>query len=353
MLLEEYTILPESQRRALGILLADEGLGIGCGVELLRGDGSDRGFLRISSARKSFIAVIPSPTQPRALAEARAAWEIGRHLELRGVPVPGLFGFEPHTGLILCEDLGDVQLHGLLCGGRLADAEVVTLYRRGVELLLHMQLEGLVGFDPGWCWDTPSYDRELMLDRESGYFWEACCRDYLGLTAMVPGLVDDFQHLADLAGAQPAGYFLHRDFQARNLLSKEGRLRVLDFQGGRLGPLGYDLASFLNDPYVNLPLTSREELFDYYLQLLEERCPELVAGCREGYLWLALQRNLQILGAFAFLSRAKGKSFFQAYLRPAALNLDRLLREPRGARLPALRALAAELPERFEKSKIT
>ena len=38
------------------------------------------------------------------------------------------------------------------------------------------------------------------------------------------------------------------------------RLWLIDFQGARLGPPQYDLASLLLDPYVNLPLTIQEGL---------------------------------------------------------------------------------------------
>lgn len=351
MSIDHLTVLSDGQRQAMLRLLAEAGFPRSAEAELLRGDGSDRGFLRICEAGRCLIAVLPSPTMVHAQAEARAVWEIGRHLADRSVPVPALFAFEPSTGIILCEDLGDCQFQGLIAAGR--PEGVLPLYRQALEVLLQMQLAGRVGFEPRWCWDTPAYDRELMLARESGYFREACCRDYLGMTGMVSGLEEDFRRLADLAAGQPTGFFLHRDFQSRNMIVKDGRLRVLDFQGGRLGPLGYDLASLLNDPYVDLPVATREELFGYYLQLLSGQAPELIGGFAEGYLWLALQRNLQILGAFAFLSKVKGKTFFQAYLLPAAVNLRRLLQEPGGRKLPVLRALAAELPDRFNSLKTT
>lgn len=351
MSIDHLTVLSDGRRQALLRLLDEAEFPRSAEVELLRGDGSDRGFLRICEAGRSLIAILPSPTMVHALAEARAVWEIGRHLAVRSVPVPALFGFDPSTGIVLCEDLGDCQFQGIIAAG--SPAEVAGLYRQALELLLQMQLGGRTGFDPQWCWDTPVYDRELMLARESGYFRDACCRDYLGMTGLLPGLEEDFRRLADLAAGHPAGFFLHRDFQSRNLIVKDGRLRVLDFQGGRLGPLGYDLASLLNDPYVDLPVATREELFGYYLQLLSDQAPELIDGFVEGYLWLALQRNLQILGAFAFLSKVKGKSFFQAYLLPAAVNLRRLLQGPGGVKLPVLRALAAELPDRFNSLKIT
>lgn len=352
MLPEGLAELPEPQQRAVCSLLAREGLGGAEMVAPLRGDGSDRRFLRIRAGGQSLIAVLPSPTHPGALAEAQAVWQIGRHLWGRKVPVPELFGFDPGTGIVLCEDLGDHQLHGLLLEAKTELPRVVGLCRQAVELLLHMQLEGAVGLQTKWCWDTPSYDRELMLTRESGYFWQACCRDLLGLAEMPPGLAEDFRHLAELATAQPGGFFLHRDFQSRNLLSAAGRLRVLDFQGGRLGPLGYDLASFLNDPYIDLPQAVRAELFDYYLELLAARRPQLAEGFREGYAWLAVQRNLQILGAFAFLTQVKGKGFFRSYLYPAAVNLQRLLEPPVARHLPILSALASELPGRLQYLEI-
>ena len=345
--------LPEVHQQAVFSLLAREGLGPAETVAPLRGDGSDRRFLRIRAGGQSMIAVLPSPTLPGAMAEAQAVWQIGRHLRDRQVPVPELFGFAPDTGIVLCEDLGDLQLHGLLLAENTEPARRIALCRQTVAVLLHMQLEGAVGFQPQWGWDTPYYDRELMLTRESGYFGQAFCRDLLGFATLPTGLDNEFQCLAELAAAQPGGFFLHRDFQSRNLLSCAGELRVLDFQGGRLGPLAYDLASFLNDPYIDLPLPTREGLLDYYLELLTARRPELTEGFREGYLWLALQRNLQILGAFAFLTQVKGKEFFRNYLHPAAINLQRLLAEPGGRRLPVLRDLATELPERLQDQKNT
>jgi len=44
---------------------------------------------------------------------------------------------------------------------------------------------------------------------------------------------------------------MHRDFQSKNLMIKNEQIFVIDFQGARLGPPSYDLASLLFDPYVN------------------------------------------------------------------------------------------------------
>ena len=43
-----------------------------------------------------------------------------------------------------------------------------------------------------------------------------------------------------------------------------GKIKIIDFQGGRLGPLGYDLASLLIDPYAQLPEQLQHELLEHY-----------------------------------------------------------------------------------------
>ncbi|MFN2365317.1 MAG: phosphotransferase, partial [Desulfurivibrionaceae bacterium] len=193
-------------------------------------------------------------------------------------------------------------------------------------------------------WQTGIYDRRLMLSRESGYFLESFCRGLLGIDAPPSGLAGEFVELAEQASAAPAGFFMHRDFQSRNLMRHHGGLRVIDFQGGRFGPLGYDLASLLIDPYVSLPTQVQERLVQKYIEVLAGYPGGAAAFTVESYYLLAIQRNLQILGAFAFLSGVRRKPFFRAYLAPAALSLHRILQEPGGRRFPVLRAFAGELP---------
>ena len=57
---------------------------------------------------------------------------------------------------------------------------------------------------------------------------------------------------------------------------------------------------------------------------------------------MALQRNLQILGAFAFLSQNRGKQFFRQFLKPAATTLHEHLAAPQGRDFPCLRAVVEQ-----------
>jgi N-acetylmuramate 1-kinase len=185
--------------------------------------------------------------------------------------------------------------------------------------------------------------RPFLWERECGYFVRAFLNNYVGLKITVEDLAPDFERL--LTGALPAGanYFLHRDYQSRNLFVKNGRLRVIDFQGGRLGPLGYDLASLLIDPYVDLRPAWQQEFLDYYLDLIVSCLDIDPAAFKEQYHYLALCRNLQALGAYGYLTKVKGKDYFARYIPTAVAGLGQRLKARPGD-LPRLERLIEELP---------
>ena len=322
-------------------------------LEKMGGDGSDRVFYRVSPGPgMSLIAVFPSPTLARGAEEQAAAFHIGVHLHARGVPVPAIAGYDGENGLLLFEDLGNVHLQAMVRQAR-SFAEVEPLYRQAIDGLIRLQLQGVRDFDPRWCWDTPRYDEQLMLARESDYFRFAFCRDFMGKSADDPGLVLELRRLARRAAGEPAEYLLHRDFQSRNLLVHGTGVHIIDYQGARLGPLGYDLASLLLDPYAGLAPESRDMLLHYYVDRVSEQIKLDRDRFAAGYHCLALQRNLQILGAFAFLSGKKGKVFFARYIRPAAASLKALLDTGREEQFPLLARLVGELQEQLEEMQFS
>ena len=61
----------------------------------------------------------------------------------------------------------------------------------------------------------------------------------------------------------------------------------------------------------------------------------------QSYVYCAVTRNLQILGAFAFLSQVKGKPHFERYIPRAVRTLKERLADPRLGALSALNATVA------------
>ncbi len=310
-------------------------------------DGSNRLFFRVLlKGRNICMAAAPASTLSRDLAEARSTYQIGRHLACSGVPVPDIFGWDDKSGLILFEDLGDRRLHNLKESENCNDLRI--WYKEAIDRLVHMQLAGVQGFDTDWCWDTCRYDRELMIDRESHYFLKAFWQDVLG-REVPDGIEDEFLAIACFIDGKVRDVFLHRDFQSRNIMIKSSKLRIIDYQAGRLGPPGYDLVSLLIDPYAALTPEFQDDLLDYYLAIPAIGSAFSGKDLKEQYPFLALQRNLQIIGAFSFLSKVRNKSFFSSYILPSLVMLCRRMQEPVFADFLILKKMAETALEAFTK----
>ncbi|WP_457576814.1 aminoglycoside phosphotransferase family protein [Desulfomarina sp.] len=300
--------------------------------QMLRGDGSNRIFLRLfPGKREGYIAVIPPvDTTESDLKEALSSWEIGRHLYSHQVPVPRHFGMDAESGIILLEDLGDTRLHDftVLCRKDVSrSGMLMDLYRAVIRELVNMQFNGVRDFKAAWCWDTPVYDKKLMIERESGYFLRAFWQELLGRN-FTQDVEEEFCHIADRAAEAKPGTFLHRDFQSRNIMVRDGKVRFIDYQGGRSGPPGYDLASLLYDPYSGLCEEMIEKLYQYYIETASAFDEFDRLEFTRCYSFLAFQRNVQIIGAFSFLSNVKKKTFFAQYIYPALITLNSRLEQP-------------------------
>lgn len=307
----------------------------------LRSDGSDRLFWRVHFPEQRFscIAMEYPPLDSVRKRENHAYLKIGTHLRNRGLPVPEIYDYDLARGWFVVEDLGATCLQA--AASSLSDP--LPLYKQTVEKLFDLQMQGAVAFDQRWCCQTKSYDRHVMRRLEADYFRKAFLWRFLGLKEKWPELDGPFDYLADRASSAPAEFFLHRDFQSRNIMVGQERIGIIDWQGGRLGPLGYDLAALIIDPYTNLPASQRTSLYRHYSSLLQEHLPAAQRSFQRSYPYLALQRNLQILGAFGHLSTTCRKPHFAAYVPAALQTLREELHRTGDRRLLPLRRLVDEL----------
>jgi aminoglycoside/choline kinase family phosphotransferase/GTP:adenosylcobinamide-phosphate guanylyltransferase len=245
---------------------------------------------------------------------------IGRHLHDKDVPVPKIYLHDTFSGLVFMEDLGDVNLQTLVLNTQNPE-EIISYYQSVIGLLGKLSVTGAKGFDPVWTYQTSHYNPDLILEKECRYFVDAFLRKYMGMNISFKDLEDEFKTLAHKALEFSVNGFMHRDMQSRNIMVKNNRFYFIDFQGGRLGPVQYDLASLLIDPYVELSPWVRNQLLEFSgktLPSLLNMDPDNFLTC---YKYCSITRNLQILGAFAYLSRIKGKRYFEKYIPNAIKTL--------------------------------
>ncbi len=304
---------------------------------------SERVFFRIYEEAESKIAMCSG----RDTADFRRFVESGGYLHScdAGTPRIDSYSFERH--IVLMEDLGDDVLLDRLKG--ISVSEKRRLYMSVVEWLVDFQNRTYddmrivqVGEDgPGFR----VFDEDYLL-WETAYFSDNFLGNYCGMGEDALRALDgEFRNLAAETFSHPQ-VLIHRDFQSSNIIFKEGRVRVVDFQGARAGSMAYDLMSLLKDPYADISRCLREELQDAYLDIfMRTPLPGKLTFQREDFAKFAacagLQRSMQALGAYAYLGLKKGK---KSYLRHIPRGL-RYLREGlrdletgnEGFRLPGLK----------------
>ncbi len=307
--------------------------------EILPGDGSKRIFYRLSNNQDSFIVMANPPIERNAEKENISYLKIGEHLFKKGIPVACIYRYDLDHGWFIMEDLGKMSLQEIVLNSN----NRIDIYKRVIELLIQIQLDGKQDFTPEWCYHTKRYDRFIMERFESDYFLTYFLKGLHGLKQNFSELKSSFKHLSYNASLADSNFFLHRDFQSRNLIIRADKIGVVDWQGGRLGPLQYDLASLLIDPYVELKKEEIIFLYDYYLKILEKRLPGTSSSFSRHYPYIAIQRNLQILGAFSYLSKVQGKNRFLVYIAPSLQSLGGLLKKLDEAELDPLKKMVEKL----------
>ena len=304
----------------------------------LKGDGSDRKWYRLTASGRSIVMVDHGIRKEPGTSEIDSFVLIGRHLYDKGISVPAIYLYDTFSGIVFLEDLGDVNLQAVVKAGKNLK-QILSYYKSIIKLLIKMSVFGVKQFDRSWPYQTQYYDKEVILENECRYFVDAFLRRYLNLNVCYDDFKDEFILLADKALEFSVNGFMHRDFQSRNIMIKNRKPYFIDFQGGRIGPIQYDLASLLIDPYVALSRHVQDQLLDYCVdKLLSYIHIDKKKFCL-CYKYCAITRNLQMLGAFGYLSLVKGKTYFEQFIPAATESLKYNLSVVEDTQFPRLKSM--------------
>jgi aminoglycoside/choline kinase family phosphotransferase/dTDP-glucose pyrophosphorylase len=308
----------------------------------LSGDGSDRRWFRFSCGDHHIVMVDHGITLDLPGSEVNAFVRIGDHLHRCGVPVPRIFAHDGFSGLAFVEDLGDTHLQQHVAQ-RPDETKIEAGYRLVIDIWLDMAVNAVDTFDPAWTCQSPSYDQTLILEMECRYFVEAFLNGYRQMAVDYADLAAEFERLAEATVASGIPGLIHRDFQSRNIMIHHDRPFLIDFQGARPGPMQYDLAALLIDPYVDLPPVLQERLLSYAADRAVRRSGCLRNTFIRGYRHCTVTRNLQMLGAFGYLTRVKGKTGFEQWIPRAAGMLSGHVNAIGRTRYPRLYDIACRI----------
>lgn len=232
----------------------------------------------------------------------------------KGIPVAELLSHNPARRQVLLRDLGDESLQAW-CNGH-DEKEVLEMLKTVLERLIEFQWTDTS--DTGIPQDKP-FDETILL-WETSYFLERCVYRVFGLKEFCDPILEslqaEFEKLASSVASLPRN-LMHRDFQSSNVMIHDNKPWFIDFQAAHHGPCFYDAASMIGDPYLDLPKQVRQELEAYYLAKVSSRLEISDMDARTALIECGMQRHMQALGAYGFLSAIRGKQEFLQYITPA------------------------------------
>ncbi len=293
-------------------------------TEEFNSSGSNRRYFRLRGGNISIIGVVGTSKE-----ENTAFIRLSHHFRSKGINVPEVYAVSDDCLRYIQEDLGDDQLYKMVSLGRESgdySPEESGLLCNAMAMLPKIQFEGAKGLDWSVCYPEPAFN-ERMIMFDLNYF-KYCFLKATGLEFNEVRLQEDFERLRDDLLQDMGDTFMCRDFQARNVMVKDGEPYFIDFQGGRRGPVYYDVASFVWQARSRYPEKLRREMVHTYLEALKEYVPVREEHFHERLRLFVLFRTLQVLGAYGFRGYFEKKPHFLASVPFALSNLRRLLKKP-------------------------
>ncbi len=290
-------------------------------IQKLTGDGSDREWFRIETNKKSYIAAdhgINTSNNFNTIVQLDSFINIGNHLYNKKLAVPKIFNFDPFSGVAIVEDLGDIHLERVINNLR-DDETIFSWYKKVCDSLIKFSSDGFQGFKSKWAFETDEYSKKMILERECKYFIDAFINSYLQKNIRFKDFLKEFEFIADNCISSSFKGLMHRDMQSKNIMIKDSSVFFIDFQSARKGPLEYDFASLMIDPYVKLDNHMKKRILLYLLNKLSINKNIDAKHFKHCYRYCCVARNLQILGAFSYLSKIKNKKKFERFI-PYALG---------------------------------
>ncbi|MDO4190352.1 MAG: RNase adapter RapZ [Bacteroidales bacterium] len=293
-------------------------------TEALTPAGSNRRYFRLYGS-PTVIGVVGTSKE-----ENQAFIALANHFFQLHLPVPKLLAVSNDASCYLQQDLGSVALFDALADGRNSgqySADAIALLEQTISELPRFQFLGGKDFDFSVCYPLECFDKR-SIDFDLNYF-KYCYLKLTGIEFNEVKLDVDFQLLAQhLLKVSTGSTFMYRDFQARNVMLFDGKPFFIDFQGGRRGPIFYDVASFLWQAKACYPQELREHLIDIYLIAAEPFVDIDVKAFRNTLRHFVLFRLLQVLGAYGFRGLHEHKPHFIQSIPYALNNLRELLTTP-------------------------
>lgn len=276
-------------------------------IEVLPESGSSRSYFRIHCPNNTYIA-----TYNPNIEENNAFFSFSADFIKKNLPVPEVLAISDDKTCYIQSDLGNKSLYDYVqkcVKENCYDDETISLYKKAISKLADFQIRGNHNLDYTIAYPCSSFNRNSIID-DLNYFKYYFLKTNDEIIFNETRLNTDFQNIASYISEAPSEFFMYRDFQSRNIMIKDNNAFFIDYQGGRKGPLQYDIVSLLFQVKAQLPDNLKNELLGYYKEQLERYINIETVSFDKYYTSFVLLRLLQVLGAYGFRGLIQKKQHF-------------------------------------------
>lgn len=274
-------------------------------LSIASADASFRKYYRLKQGEQSYLFMDAS----LELKSLEPFLNVTKKLHAVGVKAPKILEQNLEAGYLILEDFGSTHYLDILNWDNFEE-----LYKKAIDVIVQMQ-EADVSSLPVYDKEFLSFEMNLMQEWYMGKLLPVILskeqKDVIEKT------IDD---VSNEVLKQPQGLFVHRDFHSRNIMLREdGEVGVIDYQDAMSGALMYDIASLLEDSYIEF---EREDMQKLVLYFRDKKGLEIDdATAIRWFDFVSMQRHMKVLGIFARLYKRDGK---KGYLKDIPLTLKYL-----------------------------
>lgn len=311
---------------------------------LFGGGGSSRCYYIMSNNKGENVYGVTSKSPD----ENEAFYKLSLLFAEKKLSVPQVYAISEDRLCYLQQELGTTTLKDFLSDCKSSDGEInekgENMLKEVMTQLPDIQFKGASDEVFNNCYPVPSFDRmSVMFDLN---YFKYCFVKLLDIEFNEVLLQNDFERFTSDLLDEPFDTFLYRDFQARNIMIYNDKPYYIDYQGGRKGPIYYDVASFLWQASAGYSDTLRNELIDVYLSALKQYKNVSKDEFKSRLMLFVLFRNLQVLGAYGFRGLWEKKKHFIDSIPAGIANLESLYNQGIINNYPYLKGVAEKIIEK-------
>lgn len=274
-------------------------------ITIASADASFRKYYRLTNHLQSYLLMDSS----LELESLKPFLEVTKKLSSVNVQAPKILEKNLQEGFLILEDFGSTHYLDLL---HTDNFEV--LYKKAIDEVIKMQEADVSSL--------PIYNKEFLLfemDLMQAWYMEKLLPISLS-TQQKEVITKTLDSIANIVLEQPQNVFVHRDFHSRNIMLKnDDSVGVIDYQDAMSGSITYDLASLLEDSYIEF---EREDILKLVLYFRDKKGLDIDdATFIKWFDFTSMQRHIKVLGIFARLFKRDGK---KGYLKDIPLTLKYL-----------------------------